>query len=326
MPREDAKVLGMSFSDLLKRYRNKAKYSMNRDLVRQIIRLLIRPYRENPAIDDVNPAQATVVDMPREYMHMFAGATSDYSAVGPASSGVKTGRFRSTPRLDLFPYLTASFANYMKMGAAESISLRGDTGVPKKDKCLVIMSNSGYATWESNNMAILGNRDTFGKDVYIGTATFREFQEYAILAVPDEDFEFYLRPTSFRSTSNAVVWGPDAANNRYQVQLPVPTAWASLANPLVSSSTMAGITNVNTATHRTNIHDMHTAIVVEPNGFQLGKPKQLEVPIGEYSDFRKQQQKFIFGSWSLEGVRTFDGLVRLLFFTDRGLIGKWNIT
>ena len=139
VPREDAKVLGMSFPDLLRRYRDKAKHSMNRDLVRQIIRLLIRPYRENPAIDDLQPTAAEEKDLPTRYMHMFAGNSSDYTSV----AGSET--FRSPPRLDLFPYLTADLANYMKMGAAESISLRGDTGVPKKDKCLILMSKTGLS-------------------------------------------------------------------------------------------------------------------------------------------------------------------------------------
>lgn len=310
VPRVDAKRLGKTHPVLVDEYSSLFRMEMAREAIRMTLKLLQESYVENPAIADQTTAGVTHV-FPDASEHMFASSGTLINATAKTVA--------IPPRLNQWWYLTNSLANARQIGIARGGQLSEGTGIPKK-KCLVICSNTAFTLWKDSNADLVANRDTFGKDVYLGMGKLYDFQEYSFLTLPDT---FMPRTTQAVLTNSVATGGIGKTTLRF----PIPSTWTSLETPLLTgaSAPKTGGTvaqgqirqtdNQNDVENHVLPVNTYPMLVVEPNAFRLGMPKQTQVPLTEYRDFKISFEKFIFGNLAMEGVRLFDSLVRRLWVT-----------
>lgn len=314
VPRQDARILGSTHPMLINKYEGLFKMAIARKAIETTIKLILDTYNERPLLGDLQIAAAQPKEFPDSGEHMFVGTADDTNR----NTTEKT--FRCPPLLASWYYLTAELANARKVGQAREGQINTGTGVEKANKCLVICGNTAFAHFKNVNAAIAGNRETFGKDVYLGTAQLYEFQEYAFLVLPDD---FLPR----QATGNT---GDDIADKfgtaKTDLWFPPVSKWDESA-PMMrgyqgATSTEAIAAGVTTTAH-TTIQKLYPMIVVEPNAFRMQLATQLQVKPQVYSDFRYSMEKYIFGTMPFQGVRLFDPLVRRIWVSGNNLTGTF---
>ena len=168
--------------------------SINRSNQDMIVELLLDAYLDNPDIagaargEQVAEKAKTYFPLTQEFLCLpdpdIAGRIS-YGTAGAAAENYKSNA-RMPLSFDAFFGMCATIDNFLgrsatsKAGGNESMSIEDVAGV-------VIMSNSAWANFIAAQSAILGNKFTFGRPIYIsGYGEFMMIQKYAVVTVPDE--------------------------------------------------------------------------------------------------------------------------------------------
>ena len=342
IPRADAKRLGVTHPILVSEYEGLMKKAMARVQIGMMMRMFTNDFVDNPVMEDGATSTQQHTDIfGATNEHMFAGNAATDTTPGSAAS--KAGVFSAPPRIAEWFYLTASLANARKLGIARGGMLSEDTGVKKASKCLVICSNTAFAHWKRINVDIIGNRDTFGKDVYLGEGKLYDFQEYSFLTLPDEyvpqavsqviggntfnDAYGSVEPSSDFTANDEARIGFAGGGFRTLIQFPKPSTWAGMPTPLLTAridrnapnaptTSYAGtVTDVVDDDNHCSIRNMFPMYVIEPNAMRFQSPKQLIVPAKSYSDFTKSMETFVFQNSAIEGIRLFTPLLRRVWMT-----------
>ena len=319
IPRHDAKRLGMTHDKLITSYKGLVKKAMGRKGIEMMLQLITGTYQENPIIADQTTAATThVFDDASE--HMFANDTTTYVTPGAAAS--KKGIFAAPPLIAHWYYLTEALAEARQIGIAREGQLSGDTGVPREKKCLIICSNRAFTHWKSVNAATIGDRELFGRDVFLGEGKVYDFQEYSIMSIPNQ----FLTPR--------VDEDPVAHEAKKEIRFPKPSTWTTFGTPLltaVSTKTgsdalvgqVAGSTGISDDKDHCTIIGLEQMLVLEPNAFRFQVPTGMIVKPKTYQDFRTSMETFVFSLMGMEGIRLFDTLARRVWVTGFNQIGQY---
>lgn len=340
VPRLDAKIVGLPMGKIVKEYKPLFKWGMVREYIDMMLNLIVSTYKVNPVIANNN---AITYDsyFRDDSEHMFA---SSGNLIGAPDSATHDGRVAIPPAVGSWFYLTSSLANARKLSVARGGQLSEGTGIPKQEKCLVICTNDAFAHFKHSNQNLLGDREKFGDDIYLGNgAKLMEFQEFKFLTLPDGEFPVIDKspatPTGIQGDPNGAAKG--------LIYFPKPSLWTNQETPLLTAASIAlagadanaqaafrtararegrAVYSVSAgnATDNTTIGNCYPLLVIEPNAFRMQMPKQMQVPMHVYRDKDKSFEKFIFGHMALEGVVLFPRLIRRVWITGERQIGFYN--
>ena len=316
-PRGVAKVLSESVESLVERDLKLARNAFAEAQLKMMLDLLTATYYENPltrqrdgTLERVNPAAPTAVPFKKEFQHLFKG--KDGKKETPATA---TNVFQAFPNVDGFFFLTGSLAEYKQTSMLDGDLSAGSGTKNPKNRCLIIMTNTGYAIWKKSNVPKIGNRDYFGKDVMLGVGKITSFQDYDLLVIPDE----YLPKYNVAAYDTTAKIDADFAN---ALTFPDPARWNEIDTDLLTA--VQGAANRNVVGGYAYPHQLHQAIVVDQAAMRFMNPTQLQVKLHQYVDTTTSMEKYIYGETSMEATRIWDGLVRRFFFTGEAFSGLYK--
>jgi len=299
IPRADAQITGHSLDNVMAKYRKRLNEKFQEFYLDMYIELLTASVRENPRIAGfgANAGLGDTVDFKDTYRHILAGKSNSAHTA-----------FSAPFDAHAFFYLTASLQNATYSSETET-SLSQGTGIDigSKDKCTVVISNTGYANWKYTNRNTIGHRDYMGKGIVLG-AEIHEYQNYRFLCLPDEK----MPAVGTQAITNSTTF--NAA-----ITFPSPRTWDKQPSLLlgarksVSNAYGSGAANIGYA----NAQGLHKAIVFDPRAFLFFEPTQLGVELKQYEDFNKTFEKFFYKQVHLESIRVWDPLVREVYYTMR---------
>lgn len=298
IPRADAQITGHGLDQVMAKYRKRLNQKFNEFYLDMYIELLTASVRENPRIAGygANAGLGDTVAFKPRYRHILAGKSNSAHTA-----------FSAPFDAHAFFYMTSSLQNSVYSTETEQ-SLNQGTGIDigSKNKCTIVISNTGYANWKYTNRETIGHRDYMGKGIVLG-AEVHEFQNYRFLCLPDEKM-----PAVKQTINNAGTFAS-------AVTFPNPKLWDQQPSLLLGArkSTSNAYGNGGTTAGYANANGLHQAIIFDPRAFLFFEPSSLGVELKEYEDFNKTFEKFFYKQVHLESIRVWDPLVRVLYYTMR---------
>lgn len=168
---------------------------------------------------------------------------------------------------------------------------------------LALFSVSGWRDFTIQNIDRFGDRDFFGKPVYIkGYGQFPVIQNFVVVTIPDEIFNI--------GRENWIT-GTPPANAPHYFTASDPTSGAAVKGGGWIASRLAGGT---APTGAVNLSTYHEVIFMARETFELHDPSQLNVSPINYRDKDLSFEKKLFCEWGLEGIRHYDPVFFRTFF------------
>lgn len=333
-PRAHAKVTGRTIAEQVAMDTSLARDAMAREHTKMILDLLLGTYYDNPLIRERSGGKETItltgasVEKPfsKEFIHLCKEDARYGRDANDTAYKTSPNKFRAPPVAEAFFDLTAEMNDYKKLTMNDP-SMNKGTGSGTSSRLMAIVSNKGFAAWKKANKQFIAHREWFGKSIILGTGKIMSFQEFDFLVLPDEfmgiptaanDSRFY----GIGNFDDVNATKANAASFKAQVTFPDPVNWDKLDTNLLNA--VQSSDNHNAIGGFANSKGLHTMVIVDPMAFKMFRPTQFEVKMRTYESQSTSFEKFSYGEAALEGVRKWDGLVRVVKFTGAERTGDFE--
>lgn len=274
--RISAKYLGMSVSELAARSVTAYMATRARDKTTMMLNALVDTYVENPQIVT---AQTAASNKPFPNTQNFL----------PNVTG--TGSNRKAPlNIKSFFDLCAIHDDALGINAYGQGKMDGSLDSITR---VAIFSNKGWSAFNATNAAVLGNKETFGKSIYIdGYGMFMNIHNTLIVVL---NGEFETLPTATDVATGGAFVG---------VGFDPTTSQGSYITPGEGTR----------ATGDYTVQGLHRMYLVYPDAMDVRVPEQYEIDPIHYMEQAKSLERAIYGGIGLECIRIFDKVVSRVWF------------
>ena len=303
-PRAHARMKNITIGELIKLYKGAAQAAVevaNQTLMLKIISGKSHKESELTAAQrgtgDRVTATSTVTLPSKQYAVPHARAALNSTTAAPT--------FRFPLDVSSWFQTTADFDNVI---GKSGMTGQGGMQMSIDDiQRVAIFSNDGWANFQDFMKDRLGNRDYFGKSVYInGYGEFPMFHKYVVITLPDEGFPAVPKlAVTARAGAKIVTAGPYYWDNI--------TALSSSKLDVAGSDITAGR---GVASKFLNVDEFYKGIFLPVNNIKLLEPTQLDVDWTIYRDQDESLEHKIFCKINLEGLRCHDPLYREILFSS----------
>ena len=273
--RLSAKYLGITVDELASLSVTAWIAEKNRKNTEMMLKALVASYTENPLVVTAQSA-AAVKAFPnaQNYLPLVTGASSTFYA----KLGIKS-----------FFDLCAIHDDAIGLNAYGQGKMDGSLDSITR---IAIFSNKGWAAFNATNADTLGNRDFFGKSIYIdGYGEYMQIHN-TLIVVLNTDFIPAATAAAVTASYPAVTFLPASATTSY-------------LTPAIAS-----------ASGNYKVTSCHHMMFVYPDAMDVRTPVQFEIAPIHYQQQTDALERAIYAGTGLECMRVFDAGVSRVFFTD----------